>query len=93
MVYWETAHEQPSISESELEFARLWQGAAEDRVLPTPSTKVQGNARLATDGLAEELATLREQPGKDLAIGGAGLASTAMKLDLDRRVPGSSSTR
>ena len=24
MVYWETAHEQPSISESELEFARLW---------------------------------------------------------------------
>ena len=33
-------------------------------------------------GSAEEIAKLREQPGKDLAIGGAGLASTAMKLDL-----------
>jgi dihydrofolate reductase len=44
--------------------------------------KVEGNARLVRDGAAEELARLREQPGKDLAVGGAGLASTFIKLGL-----------
>jgi len=81
MVYWETAHEQPSISESELEFARLWQELPKI-VFSDTLGEVEGNARLATAGVAEEIAKLREQPGKDLAIGGAGLASTAMKLDL-----------
>jgi dihydrofolate reductase len=43
---------------------------------------VEGNARLASGGLAEEVAKLKEEPGKDIAIGGAGLAASAMKLDL-----------
>ena len=34
------------------------------------------------DGVAEEVAKLKEEPGKDLAVGGAGLASTCIKLDL-----------
>jgi dihydrofolate reductase len=37
---------------------------------------------LAHEGVAEEIAELKEQRGKDLAIGGAGLASDAIKLDL-----------
>jgi dihydrofolate reductase len=41
--------------------------------------KVGGNARLVRDGVAEEVAKLKEQPGKDLAVGGAGLASTFIK--------------
>ena len=44
--------------------------------------KVEGNARLVRDGVAEEVARLKEQPGKDLAVGGAGLASTLIKLGL-----------
>ena len=44
--------------------------------------KVEGNARLVRDGAAEEVARLKEQPGKDLAVGGAGLASTFVKLGL-----------
>ena len=44
-------------------------------------TEVEGNARLARDGVAEEVATLREQPGNDLAVGG-GLASTCIELGL-----------
>jgi dihydrofolate reductase len=44
--------------------------------------KVEGNARLARDGVAEEVAELKEQPGKDLAVGGAGLASTLIELGL-----------
>ena len=32
--------------------------------------------------LEEEVARLKEEPGKDLAVGGAGLASTVMKAGL-----------
>lgn len=44
--------------------------------------KVEGNATLARDGIAEEVAKLKEQPGKDLAVGGVVVASTCMKLGL-----------
>jgi dihydrofolate reductase len=44
--------------------------------------KVEGNASLARYGIAEEIAQLKEQPGKDLAVGGAGLASTCTELGL-----------
>ena len=44
--------------------------------------RVAGKARLARDGLADELAELKGQPGKDLAVGGAGLASSAGRLGL-----------
>ena len=45
---------------------------------------VEGNARLgwSGDGVAEEVAKPKEQPGKNLAVGGAGLASTFMNLGL-----------
>ena len=81
MVYWETADEKPSATEHELEFARIWQQLPKI-VFSKTLASVEGNARLAGDGVAEEVARLREQPGKDLAVGGAGLAGTCMKLDL-----------
>jgi dihydrofolate reductase len=81
MVYWETADENPSIGEPELEFAHIWQSLPKI-VFSKTLEKVEGNARLATDGVAEEVAKLKEQPGKDLAVGGAGLASTCAKLGL-----------
>jgi dihydrofolate reductase len=81
MVYWETADENPSAAEHELEFARIWKSLPKV-VFSTTLEKVEGNARLARADVAEEVAELKEQPGKDLAVGGAGLASTAMKLDL-----------
>ena len=81
MLYWETADEGPSASEDELEFARIWK-ALPKIVFSTTLERVEGNARLARDGVAEEVATLKEQPGKDLAVGGAGLASTCIELGL-----------
>jgi dihydrofolate reductase len=81
MLYWETADANPSAAEHELEFARIWKNLPRIVFSKTLET-VQGNARLATDGVAEEVAKLREQPGKDLAVGGAGLASTFIELDL-----------
>jgi dihydrofolate reductase len=81
MVYWETAEENPSAADHELEFARIWK-ALPKIVFSKTLEHVEGNARLVRDGIAEEVARLKEQPGMDLAVGGAGLASTLMKLGL-----------
>jgi dihydrofolate reductase len=81
MLYWETAHEDPSLGETEREFAAIWQSLPKI-VFSTTLETVEGNWRLATDGVAEEVATLKEQPGKDLGVGGAGLASTCARLGL-----------
>jgi dihydrofolate reductase len=81
MVPWETADENPSAAEYALEFARIWKKLPKI-VFSKTLEKVEGNARLVRDGVAEEVAKLKEQPGKDLSVGGAGLASTCMRLGL-----------
>jgi dihydrofolate reductase len=81
MRYWETAEENPSAPEHELEFARIWKDT-QKIVFSKTLEKVEGNARLARDSVAEEVTRLKEEPGKDLAVGGAGLASTCIKLGL-----------
>jgi dihydrofolate reductase len=81
MVYWETADQNPSASEYELEFARIWQSLPKV-VFSTTLEQVEGNARLAGEGVGEEVAKLKQAPGKDLAVGGAGLASACIELGL-----------
>jgi dihydrofolate reductase len=81
MLYWETAEENPSAPEHVLEFAHIWKQLPKI-VFSETLEKVEGNATLATDGIAEEVARLKQQPGKDLAVGGAGLASAFTKLGL-----------
>jgi dihydrofolate reductase len=51
-------------------------------VFSTTLESVVGNTRLARDGVGEEVSRLKEQPGKDIAVGGAGLARACMKLGL-----------
>jgi dihydrofolate reductase len=81
MVYWETADANPAAAEHELEFARIWKRLPKLVFSKTLET-VAGNATLATGGVEEEVATLKEQPGDDLAVGGAGLASACIELGL-----------
>jgi dihydrofolate reductase len=81
MLYWETAGENASAPEHVLEFARIWKQLPKI-VFSETLEKVEGNATLATDGIAEEVARLKQQPGKDLAVGGAGVASAFTKLGL-----------
>lgn len=81
MLYWETADKNPSAAEYELDFARIW-NAIPKVVFSKTLDKVEGNARLVRGGVAEEIAALKGQPGKDLAVGGAGLASTCIELGL-----------
>ena len=80
MLPWEIAGEARS-DPQELEFARIWK-AIPKVVFSSTLTKVEGNARLATDGVADELAKLKEQSRKDVSVGGAGFASTLVELDL-----------
>jgi dihydrofolate reductase len=66
----------------ELEFARIWNPIPKV-VFSTTLEQVEGNARLASDDVAAEVATLRNAPGEGVvSVGGAGLASTLIKLDL-----------
>jgi dihydrofolate reductase len=81
MVWWETVDEDPSAPEHILEFAGIWK-ATPKIVFSTTLERVEGNARLVRDGAGEEVARLKEEPGGDLAVGGAGLASTFIKLGL-----------
>jgi dihydrofolate reductase len=81
MRYWETAEENPSSAEYEIEFARMWNDLPKI-VFSRTLERVEGNARLVRDNAAEELTRLKEQEGKNLAVGGAGLASAAAKLGL-----------
>ncbi|HEU5159445.1 MAG TPA: dihydrofolate reductase family protein [Streptosporangiaceae bacterium] len=82
MLYWETADQDPSLDDAMLEWAALWKPLPKV-VFSTTLSAVQGNARLASGGLAEEIERLRAEPGEgDIAIGGATLAAEAAALDL-----------
>jgi dihydrofolate reductase len=81
MLYWETADQDSSAPEFVLEFARIWQELPKI-VFSTTLAKVEGNATLAGDGLAAVLAKLKQQPGEDLAVGGAGLAGACIEEGL-----------
>ncbi|WP_131735551.1 dihydrofolate reductase family protein [Actinomadura roseirufa] len=82
MLYWETADRDRSLDDSELEWTALWNPLPKV-VFSTTLAEVQGNARLASGGLAEEIERLRAEPGEgDIAIGGATLAAEAAASDL-----------
>jgi dihydrofolate reductase len=77
MLYWETADEDPSLDDAMLEWAAIWK-ALPKVVFSTTLSAVQGNARLATGGLVDEIERLRAEPGEgDIAVGGATLAAEA----------------
>jgi dihydrofolate reductase len=82
MLYWETADQDPSLDDTDREFIAIWKPLPKV-VFSTTLSAVQGNARLATGGLADEIERLRAEPGEgDIAIGGATLAADAAALGL-----------
>jgi dihydrofolate reductase len=82
MRYWEGGEQNPALDASERDFAALW-NALPKVVFSTTLSSVEGGARLASGGLAEEVERWRAEPGEgDLAIGGATLAAEAAALGL-----------
>ncbi len=80
MLIWET---DPSFPETaaEKEFARIW-AALPKIVFSRTLTHVEGNARLATRSLGEEIAATRAATEMDIEIGGATLAAQALEAGL-----------
>ena len=82
MLYWETADQDPSLGADELEWAALWKPLPKV-VFSNTLSAVEGNARLASGGIAEEIERSRAEPGDgEIAIGGATLAAEAAARDL-----------
>jgi dihydrofolate reductase len=80
MLVWET---DPSLRDNEDTdaFADVW-CAIPKVVFSRTLDSVQGNARLAEGSVAEEAAAALDATGKDVEIGGAGLAAAAIGLGL-----------
>ncbi|HEX5895564.1 MAG TPA: dihydrofolate reductase family protein [Thermoleophilaceae bacterium] len=80
MLVWDT---DPSMRETEADaaFADVW-CAIPKVVFSRTLDSVQGNARLAQASVGEEAAAALDATDKDVGIGGAGLAATAIELGL-----------
>ncbi len=78
--YWPTADAQsnpPYI----VEFSQIWKQIPKT-VFSSTLERVEGNARLVREKAIEEVIRLKEQPGKDLEVGGATLAKTLLQAGL-----------
>jgi dihydrofolate reductase len=81
MAVWDTLDDDQALPDHIREFAEIWK-ATPKLVLSRTLDGVGDNARLAEGDLAEELGRLKSEPGKDIAIGGATLAASAIELGL-----------
>lgn len=81
--YWPTVLTNPSASKHELEHAQWVENVPKIVFSRSLDQVTWNNARLIKDNIAEEVAKLKQQPGKDLVIfGSPGLTHTFMQLDL-----------
>ena len=79
--FWPTAGQDPSAPAVEVEYARIWK--AKPKVVFSKTLKEVGwNSRLVSGDAAEEVRRLKAQPGKDMTVGGAGLAASLLGLGL-----------
>ncbi len=78
---WPAVDQDPSAPEYMREFAQIWKKMPKT-VFSKTLSRVEGNATLARGDPADEVARLKAQPGKDLEVGGARLASSLLRLGL-----------
>ena len=82
MTFWEKADEDPAVAEPIREFAQIWRRTPKIVFSRTLASVDGSNMRLATGEPADEVARLKREPGEDLAVGGAGVASSLIRCDL-----------
>jgi dihydrofolate reductase len=80
MLYWEK--EDPTWGPTERDFATVWQPLPKVVYSTTLDDVAGSNVRLAREVVPEEIEALKREPGKDLGVGGAGLAATFSRLGL-----------
>ena len=79
--YWPSAEENPSTPGHEAEYARIWK-ATQRLVFSKTLKEVAWNSTLVREIIPEEIRKLKEQPGKDIEIGGPALAAQFIRLGL-----------
>lgn len=79
--YWRDVDGDPSEDEVTLEYARNWK-LAENVVFSRTLKEVHPDDRLVTGDAVAEVARLKALPGKDMDVGGAGLAGSLMAAGL-----------
>jgi len=79
--YWPTADKDPTAPDYIVEYARIWQ-SKERIVFSNTLTQVDRSSRLFSGDITTEIKKLKEQPGKDIIVGGPTLAATFMRLGL-----------
>ena len=80
--YWPTADQDPDISaELMVEFAGIWREMPKF-VFSRTLTQASWNTTVIQDVVPEQIAELKAQPGGDIALSGANLASTFMRRGL-----------
>jgi dihydrofolate reductase len=76
--YWPTADQNPGISAPMVEFAGIWRDMPKF-VFSRTLTQVGWNTTVIHDVVPEQIAELKAQPGGDIALSGANLASSLMR--------------
>ncbi|MGX1477167.1 UNVERIFIED_CONTAM: dihydrofolate reductase [Streptomyces canus] len=79
--YWPTADADPDAPASVREFAPIWRDLPKV-VYSRTLTKVDWNSTLVREVVPEEVRALKEQPGGDLALGGADVGETFLRYGL-----------
>jgi dihydrofolate reductase len=79
--FWPTADSDPESSPPMVEFARIWRDMPKV-VFSRTLERADWNATVVRDVVPDEIRRLKEQPGGDMAVGGADLADTFRRHDL-----------
>ena len=79
--FWPTADQDPDAPQVEREYAQIWREKPKV-VFSRSLQQVTWNARLVRDHLVEEVTRLKEQPGGDMSVSGAGIATSFLQLGL-----------
>jgi dihydrofolate reductase len=79
--FWPTADAEPGASATVVEFAQIWRDVPK-LVFSRTLEQAGPNAQITRDVVPSEIVALKQQPGGDLVIGGADLASTFIRYDL-----------
>jgi dihydrofolate reductase len=79
--YWPTAESDPAATETEREFARIW-NATPRFVFSNTLKSVDFNSRLVAGDVGERLAEIRAEVSGDLEVGGPTLASAFIERGL-----------
>ncbi len=80
--YWPHAHQDPNATKSELDFADRINAVPKIVFSRTLQKAAWNNTRLAKDNMVDEVIQLKQQPGKNISLGGISISQEFMRRGL-----------